>query len=721
MKISNPVLLVEDNRVDEITAERVLKNLDVRNLMVHNTNSGFEFGGYAMGTRALLLNTVIFLSVTSYGLAEQQDPNKQKNFFEMSLEELMDVPVVVSAARQPQKVDELSVPVSVITAEDIHYSGLTNIPEVLQFTPGMDVLKFNRFSYAVGVRGLHELSSDQVQSLVNGRLMDNPIYGGPEFWNLPVLLEDIDRIEIVRGPGGPAWGANAFTGVINVITKKPEDVLGWFSSSTVTEFGDTYTHLRWAEKQGKWRWRMSVGYEDNKSSDDALNGGASYKSFTGNPFVDSWMGFNNFEVRDFSRNLRSDTETIYRASDMTEVSFGTGYSHFESGDFEQMGYFPMEDIRSELVRLFAKIDHKFENGSTGYLQWFGNFQDSDRPNYFHYFTSENGLDGQLNFTPAAGHQASIGGNFRWTHISTSRGKPEEYVLPDEPYDEYWTGLFAIDRWQTTDRLTLEGQIRGDWYSETQTDWAGRLTALYGLDEKKEHILRISAARAFRTPLIALRRITVQRLPIPFDGYAVNLLPGGNLDNEQTWSLEAGYTGKLADGLTFRADTYYQRFESLIGGGMVAPTYYRMDNIDGGTSYGAECELSIIRKQGKLSAWYAYNDFETDQSGQFVRGMRPAKHKAGLTGRLFLPDKWTFNANYKFTDTTPASASVPNDVVSSNRLDLTVSKEIAAGKGEFMLGVSDVLDESHDPFIQCDTFTAHETPGRTFFVRMQLKF
>jgi len=653
--------------------------------------------------------------------AQQQDPNKHKDFFEMSIEELMDVPIVVSAARQPQKIGELSVPVSAITTEDIHYSGLTNIPEILQFTPGMDVLKFNRFSYAVGVRGLHELASDRVQSLVDGRLMDNPIYGGPEYWNLPVFLEDIERIEIVRGPGGPAWGANAFTGVINVITKKPEDVLGWFGSSTITEFGDTYTHLRWAEKQGNWRWRTSVGYEDNKSSDDALDGGASYKSFQ--PLLNPLMDFDSFRARDFSRNWRFDSEAIYHASEMTEASFGAGYSHFESGDFEEMGYFPMEDIRSELVRSFAKIDHKFKDGSTGYLQWFGNFQNSDRPNYFHYITSENGLDGQFNFTPAEGHQTSIGGNFRWTHINTREGGTEEYDLPGKPYDEYSAGLFAIDRWQTTDRLTLEGQIRGDRYSETQTDWAGRLSALYGLDEQKEHVLRISAARAFRTPLIAIRRCTVQRLEVfPGTGiYAVNLLPAGKLDNEHTWSLEAGYTGKLADGLTLRTDTYYQRFERLIGGGMVAPTFYRLDNIDGGTSYGAECELSVIRKRGKLSAWYAYNHFETDQSGQFVRGMMPARHKAGLTGRLFLSDNWTFNCNYKFTDTTPASASVINAVGSSNRLDLTISKEIAAGKGELMFGVSDLLDKSHDPFIQSDTFTAHEKPGRMFFGRPQLRF
>ena len=676
------------------------------------------------------------LSGVTQGLASEPDappPNKseslpqttntplpsdlQGDVFDMSLEDLMNVEIV-SAARQPQKIGELSVPVSVITSQDIHYSGLTNIPEVLQFAPGMDVLKFNRFSYAVGIRGLHELASDRVQSLVDGRLMDNPIYGGPEFWNLPVLLEDIDRIEIVRGPGGPAWGANAFSGVINVITKKPEAVRGWLGSSTVTEFGDTYTHLRWAERQGKWSWRTSVGYEDDKSSDQAL-GGASPVSFQ--PLLNPLMGFDRFRVRDFSRNMCFDGQAVYHASKTTEASFGAGYSHFESGDFEEMGYFPMVDIHSDLVRSFAKVDHTFQDGSTGYVQWFGNFQDSNRPNYLHYVTSENGLDGQFNFTPAKGHLTTVGANLRWTHIDTRDGQPQEYVLPDRPADEYWSGLFAIDRWQTTERLTLEGQIRGDTYSGTQADWAGRLTALYGLDTRKKHMFRLSTARAFRTPLITLRDLTVQRVPIPFDGYAVNLLPSDGLDNEHTWSLEAGYTGSLADGWTLRTDTYYQRFERLIGGGMIAPTIYRLRNIAGGTSYGIEGELSMTGKRGKLSGWYAYNEYEADEPDQSVRGMRPAQHKIGATGRWFLQDRWTLNSNYRFTNTTPANASVPRSVGISHRLDLTVSKEMAGQRGELMLGVSDLFNTSHDPLMQSDTFTAHPTPGRTVFARLQLKF
>ena len=103
-------------------------------------------------------------------------------FLAMSIEKLLEVELEISSAsRQAQKQSELSVPVSVITAEDIHYSGLTDIPELLQFVPGMDVLKIDRHRYAVGIRGLHETLSDRTTLLINGRAADNPIYGGADF------------------------------------------------------------------------------------------------------------------------------------------------------------------------------------------------------------------------------------------------------------------------------------------------------------------------------------------------------------------------------------------------------------------------------------------------------------------------------------------------------------------------------------------------------------
>jgi len=681
---------------------------------------------------AVMLLLVFGFSESRVVGAQQQDPNKHKDFFEMSIEELMDVEVV-SASRQAHKIGELSVPVSVITAEDIHYSGLTSIPEILQFAPGMDVLQIDRNRFAVGVRGLHDFISDRTLTLINGRIADSPLFGGSEFYRLPVLPEDIERIEVVRGPGGAAWGANAFNGVINIITKKPQDVLGGFVSTNVSEFGDTYTHLRWAQKDGKWSWRTSAGYEDLKSSDDA--GAGAYRPNM--PALNPLIGFNNFYARDSWQTLRTDSETTYDYSDKTKMSFGLGYSHAEGGDYEFGGYYPMEKAWNETARPFTKLEHKFTDDSSGYLQWFGNFASTNAPSVAKYSSAENDIEGQLNFKLGNRHNLSTGGNFRFIRLDIEAQNPQQMVFPNEPYDDQLAGLFAIDRWTTTDRLTLEGQIRGDWYSETQKDWSTRLTGLYAVDEQKDHTLRFSFAKAFRTPLASLREAQTNRIslaPLGLPGlWAFNVLPPGDLENEETWSVEAGYTGKLAESVILRADAYYQRLDKMIGylplpDPLPLPrprAIYQAANIDGADTWGIELELSKETKRGKFSAWYAYSDLQTDEPAQSLRAYAPAQHKAGLTGRLFLNNGWVFNANYKYADTTIATGSSSQTTLLNagliHRLDLTISKKIAGGKGEVMVGVSDVFNETEGPNSAIGQLTTHDVPGRMFFARMQLKF
>ena len=681
--------------------------------------------GHRVRTFVHVLMGLIVFCFSPHLLAQQQDANQPGDFFDMSIEELMEVPIVVSAARQEQKVGQLSVPVSVITDEDIHYSGLTNIPEILQFSPGIDMLRISRFRYAVGVRGLHEFISDRTLVLINGRSAESPLFGGSEYYTLPILMEDIERIEVVRGPGGAAWGANAFNGVINIITKKPEDVLGVFSSTTMTEFGDSYTHIRVADKKDKWKWRVSVGYEDLKNSDDAGAGGYVSNTTAG---VDALMGFSSFTSNDFMRNWRFDSEAFYDYSDQSRISFGTGYSHAQVGDWEFGGYYPGGNGWYETVRSYTKLEHEFENGSTGYLQWFDNFASSMVPTLMKWNWMQNDIEGQLNFKAADAHDVTIGGNLRFIQLDIEQQDTQQLTYIGEPFDEQFAGAFLIDRWILNDRLTFEGQIRGDWYSETQTDWATRLTALYAMDEKKDHMLRFSFAKAFRTPFTSPRNAWTSRVPLPWpDLYAFNVRPADELENEEIYSLEAGYTSKLTDNLTLRADTYYQRFTELIGytktyDGYGIP-YHKAENIDGADAWGAEVELALQGKPGKISAWYAYNDFEEDSPQQGIRAYVPAEHKAGLTGRLFLSDGWTFNANYKYMDITRKLDldTTLLGVGSSHRLDLGLAKEFAKGRGEFMIGVSDLLNKTNGPNFAIGQLTAHDVPGRMFFARMQLRF
>ncbi len=286
---------------------------------------------------------------------EVVESNDVEDLTELSLEELMEIPIVVSGSRQEQKITESTVPITVVTAEDIHYSGLTNIPDILQFYTGMDVLRVDRKRYSVGVRGLHDVHSEKLLVLIDGRTAESGLFGGPEWFRFPILLEDIKRIEIVRGPGGAAWGANAFTGAVNIITKDAEDEPeGWFASTSRNHFGDTYNHLRWSAKKGKLNWRISGGYNEYESSEDAIDD-------------------DNFTSRDFSRDNRVDTKFTYNMSEQTTWRGGFGYSNIVAGDYEFQRLFRMENNRYEMARTFIKAEHEFDDGTSGYLQYYHNY------------------------------------------------------------------------------------------------------------------------------------------------------------------------------------------------------------------------------------------------------------------------------------------------------------------------------------------------------------
>ncbi|MBN2180491.1 MAG: TonB-dependent receptor [Sedimentisphaerales bacterium] len=646
------------------------------------------------------------------------------DYFDMSIEELLEVSVVTAASRLTQKTTEQSSPVTIITAQDIRNSGLTSIPEILQFFCGVDVLQIDRRKYAIGIHGLHETFSDRTTLLVNGRPADNPVYGGPHFQALPFLVEDIERIEIVRSPASAAWGANALTGVVNIVTKKPSDILGGMAKTTITEFGDSYTHFRWAEKETGLSWKISVGYEDIKSSEDVIDGTTDFES--ANPALNPLIGFSTFEARDFTRNSRIDTEAFFEITESTKLSAGIGYTHIDAGDYELGGYFPRVNIREDDARTYMKLDHNFENGNTGYLQWAGEFWNMNWPMAGRFSMQRHELEAQYNFSFKEGHNSCVGTSFRWDHINSGIDTAQQVRFDDEPLDEYNVGLFAIDRWELNDQWELESQLRGDYYSGTSTDWSGRLTGFYKPNKASKDIFRFSAAKAFSAPLAELREASMSLLPMGSGLYMLNVTAPESLENEEIFSLETGYTTMLSKTLSLRADAYYQKLDKLIGykrtTNFLGQIFATADNIDGAYAWGGELELTLDKKWGRISSWYSYNKFEPDTSNQDISAFLPAKHKAGMRYQYRIQPDWTFNANYAYTDTTPGNpATGNNDVNASHRLDFNISKTLNKEKGEIMVGVRDLLDKTLDPVRESNTYAGHEVPGRTFFVSLLLKF
>jgi outer membrane receptor protein involved in Fe transport len=535
-----------------------------------------------------------------------------------------------------------------------------------------------------------------------------------------VLIEDIERIEVLRGSGGGVWGANAFTGVINIITKKPEETAGGLANSTITEFGDSYTQLRYGEVEKNLSWRVSAGYEDIKNSDQAGAG----KTVSAFPELNPLMGFSTFHARDFARVFRMDSELAYQKNEDTRLDFGAGYTGLERGDRELSGQFPQRDGLASMTRLFGRIDRSFDPGTTGYAQWFGNYSVVHPPETIErYAFYENDLEGQLQFPAGEVHQLTVGGNLRWTHLSSERSNMGYGVYFNEGgYDEYWAGIYLVDQYKINKRLTLETQGRLDRYNESGTDWSMRMASLYALDDQKNHVVRLGVARSFRAPGVMLRELRMTSL-----GGLFNVIQNPtDLDNETIYSLEAGYIGKLLEHVRIEINSYYQRMEHLLGSlnqmaGPVTNSYFV--NLDGANAYGGEFELGYQKNKSNLSAWYAYNELVTDKNDDAIRAYFPARHKVGARYNYQLKDNWLFQANYIYNDAIHINASnSPSDDASvSHRLDLTFSRKLSDKKTDILFGVADVLNKTSDPVYDVSYFTSYETPGRMFFVNIRHLF
>ncbi len=141
---------------------------------------------------------------------------------ELSIEQLMGIEVT-SVAKKPQKLSQSAAAIHVISREDIRRSGATNLPEVLKLAPGIDVARINANEWVVGSRGAAGRFSTGLLVLIDGRSVYSPFFAGVFWETLDVVMQDIERIEVIRGPGGSIWGANAVNGVINIITRHSAD------------------------------------------------------------------------------------------------------------------------------------------------------------------------------------------------------------------------------------------------------------------------------------------------------------------------------------------------------------------------------------------------------------------------------------------------------------------------------------------------------------------
>jgi iron complex outermembrane receptor protein len=178
-----------------------------------------------------------------------QDTPSPEELKKLSMEALMGLEVT-SVSRRAEKLTEVASAIQVITHDEIRRSGATSIPEALRLAPNLQVAQLNSSAWIIGARGFNAIFANKLLVMIDGRTVYSPLFAGV-FWDVQnVLLEDVDRIEVISGPGGTAWGANAVNGVINIITKKASETQGVYASVGTGNYLRRNASLRYGGKLG---------------------------------------------------------------------------------------------------------------------------------------------------------------------------------------------------------------------------------------------------------------------------------------------------------------------------------------------------------------------------------------------------------------------------------------------------------------------------------------
>src|SRR6266851_1087702 len=187
-----------------------------------------EFSGTCSMLARVRWRNALVLSALLASAAFSAEPPRSRDLADLSIEELGNIQVT-SVSKHAERLLDAPAAIFVITGEDIRRSGATRLPEALRLAPNLEVARASASSYAISARGFNSTIDNKLLVLIDGRTVYTPLFSGV-FWDAQdVMLEDVERIEVISGPGATLWGANAVNGVINVITRRASDTQGAFA------------------------------------------------------------------------------------------------------------------------------------------------------------------------------------------------------------------------------------------------------------------------------------------------------------------------------------------------------------------------------------------------------------------------------------------------------------------------------------------------------------
>jgi iron complex outermembrane receptor protein len=529
--------------------------------------------------KPLFLTVSAFLAVTM-AFSQVDDtlppPDEMKK---MSLEELMDIQVTL-VSKHPEKLSQAASAVQVITQEDIHRSGAANLPDALRLAPNLQVAQLNSREWAISARGFNSTAANKLLVMIDGRTVYTPLYSGV-FWDAQeVLLEDVDRIEVISGPGGTLWGSNAVNGVINIITKESANTQGVLLAGEGGNYTRDYLKGRYGGKLGKdvsfrvYRQHVDQGSTLLPGEKDANNG---------------WDRDQEGFRMDWAR---SDADKITAQGDVYEGSFDQpnsgkvsitgqnvigGWTHTfgPESDLQVQVYFDRTWRKAALAPTVAFVDdmktydfdfhHRFPLGGMNSILWGAGYRimqdDADNFPFFAFIPARVDLH---RFNAFAQDEVQF-----FSHrLKFTLGSKVEH----EDYSGY----------------NLQPALRAAWTpNDRHTIWA-------------------AVSRAIRTP----SRIDVDfYAPEPPVTKVVPHYAGSpRFSSEKTIAYELGYRIQPIEALSLSLATFYNQYDGLRSVELTDVSNLRVEFLNGleGDSRGAELSGNLqAARWWKLRGGYTY--------------------------------------------------------------------------------------------------------------------
>jgi len=511
----------------------------------------------------------------------------------------MEIPIVYAASKRLQPITEAASSIEFITSEDIIQSGATNLGDVLRSVAGIDVRESNAGQHVIGVRGFCDTGHLLVTIDGNNVFMyhANHIFLD---W-APIDLEEIDHIEIIKGPGAIFYGGSAFSGVINVITKTPKQLEGAQINLTGGTWNTVRGNIIHARTSRDFDYSISVGHRQAKEWEP--------------PRIDPER--ERFYITYAAAKAICHLDTVSSLGLL--VRYSDAHNVISSVCNPKTVFVALRYERPDFwARLFYNRHEKdFWNGTYGVKDVNREFE------IFRTWKWARNIISLGGFAKYTGWQVE-------TLKETFPGGP--VVGSTEEHDVQDAALNIENEFHLNDQLILTLGARGEYYTFLDFIGLGRGSIIY--KAVSDHGFRITAASGYYIP--SLFQHTNEGTAYPF------ALGDSLLEEEKIISYELGYFGRFTDRILLKANIFYNDYRDLIDNTQSGP----MQNVADANQKGAEMDIDL-RFTNYLTGFvnYAYQIIHRDDFGDLA--VDP-KHKVNCGLRIMLP-KWSANACFHYVD------------------------------------------------------------------------